>query len=146
MRPGRFHEDVVQRLRSNETRFRASGSCIRTEDWLKIKCAMTDKFVIVGYVPGGHGGGLGAIRLGRKKGGQLVYAGKTGTGFNAKNSSTLMKQLKALEVLKPPLKMPKKKRDTKWVEPKLMAKIEYRDITDDGYVRHSSFKGLADEP
>ena len=115
----------------------------RSEEWLKIKCAMTDQFVIVGYVPGGHGGGLGAIRLGRKKGGELVYAGKTGTGFNAKNSSTLMKQLRALEITKPPLKMPAKKRDTKWVEPELVANIEYRDITDEGYLRHSSFKGLS---
>jgi bifunctional non-homologous end joining protein LigD len=39
--------------------------------------------------------------------------------------------------------MPSRKKDTRWVEPKLLAKIEYRDITDDGYVRHSSFKGLA---
>ena len=54
-----------------------------------------------------------------------------------------MKRLKALEIPKPPLRMPKKKRDTKWVEPKLLAKIEYRDITDDGYVRHSSLKGRA---
>jgi bifunctional non-homologous end joining protein LigD len=116
---------------------------IRNEDWLKIKCAQTGKYVIVGYVPGGHGSGLGAIRLGRKQGKDLIYAGKTGTGFNARNTTGLIKKLKALEIPSPPLKMPKKKRDTKWVEPKLMAKIEYRDITDDGYVRHSSFKGLA---
>ena len=70
-------------------------------------------------------------------------AGKTGTGFNAKNSSTLMKQLKALEITKPPLKMPAKKRDTKWVQPKLVAKIEYRDFAEEGYLRHSSFKGLS---
>jgi bifunctional non-homologous end joining protein LigD len=116
---------------------------IRSEDWLKIKCAMTGKYIIVGYVPGGHGSGLGAIRLGRKQGKGLIYAGKTGTGFNARNTTGLMKKLKALEIPSPPLKMPKKKSDTKWVEPKLTAKIEYRDITDDGYVRHSSFKGLA---
>jgi ATP-dependent DNA ligase len=63
--------------------------------------------------------------------------------LNARNSSDLVKRLRAIEIPKAPLKMPAKKRDTKWVEPKLIAKIEYRDITNDGYVRHSSFKGLA---
>jgi ATP-dependent DNA ligase len=32
--------------------------------------------------------------------------------------------------------------NTVWVEPKLMAKIEFRGITEDGMLRHPSFKGL----
>jgi hypothetical protein len=39
--------------------------------------------------------------------------------------------------------MPAKNIDSKWVQPRLTAIIEHRDITGDGYVRHSSFKGLA---
>ena len=35
-----------------------------------------------------------------------------------------------------------RKMDTVWVEPKLTAKIEYRGVTEDGMLRHPSFKGL----
>jgi ATP-dependent DNA ligase len=28
------------------------------------------------------------------------------------------------------------------VDPKLLADVEFRDITSEGYLRHSSFKGL----
>jgi bifunctional non-homologous end joining protein LigD len=30
-----------------------------------------------------------------------------------------------------------------WVEPSLLAEVEYLDITSEGYPRHLSFKGLA---
>ena len=35
-----------------------------------------------------------------------------------------------------------RKKDTVWVEPELIAKIEFRGITEDGMLRHPSFKGL----
>jgi bifunctional non-homologous end joining protein LigD len=39
---------------------------------------------------------------------------------------------------------PDKRADmARWVEPTLIAEVEYRDITSEGYLRHSSFKGLA---
>jgi bifunctional non-homologous end joining protein LigD len=41
-----------------------------------------------------------------------------------------------------PLSTPLKKADTTWVEPKFDAEITYAEITDDGMVRHPSFKNL----
>jgi ATP-dependent DNA ligase len=41
-----------------------------------------------------------------------------------------------------PLAKPLKKRDTTWVEPRFDAEITYAEITDDGMVRHPSFKRL----
>jgi bifunctional non-homologous end joining protein LigD len=41
-----------------------------------------------------------------------------------------------------PLAKPLKKADTTWVEPRLDAEIAYAEITDDGMVRHPSFKRL----
>jgi ATP dependent DNA ligase C terminal region len=41
-----------------------------------------------------------------------------------------------------PLTKPIKKRDTTWVEPRFDAEITYADVTDDGMVRHPSFKRL----
>ena len=82
---------------------------------------------------------FGALRLATK---DLQYAGKVGTGFTEKVAVSLRKQLDLIAVPKAPIKVPKK-RDTTWVQPKLIAKVDYRDITDDGMLRHPSFKGLA---
>jgi bifunctional non-homologous end joining protein LigD len=111
----------------------------RNENWLKLKCVQTDQFIIVGYVPASSGRGLGALRLATK---DLQYAGKVGTGFSDKVSISLRKQLDLISIPKAPIKIPRK-RDTTWVEPKLQVKVAYRDITDDGMLRHASFKGMA---
>jgi bifunctional non-homologous end joining protein LigD len=110
----------------------------RNENWLKLKCVQTDQFIIVGYVPASSGMGVGALRLATK---DLKYAGKVGTGFTDKAALSLRKQLDLISVPKPAIKLPKK-RDTTWVEPTLKAKVAYRDITNDGMLRHASFKGL----
>ena len=111
----------------------------RNENWLKLKCVQTDHFIIVGYVPASIGRGLGALRLATK---DLQYAGKVGTGFSDKVSISLRKQLDLISIPKPPIKIPRKI-DTTWVEPKLKVRVAYRDITNDGMLRHASFKGLA---
>ena len=56
----------------------------RTKDWLKFKCENNQEFVIGGYTdPQGSRTGLGALLLGvYDSDGQLVYAGKVGTGFD----------------------------------------------------------------
>jgi bifunctional non-homologous end joining protein LigD len=61
--------------------------------------------------------------------------------FTEKIAVSLRKQLDLIAVPKAPIEVPRK-RDTTWVQPKLIAKVEYRDITDDGMLRHPSFKGL----
>ena len=42
-----------------------------------------------------------------------------------------------------PLREPIRKPKATWVEPKFIADIEYRDITSEGLLRASSFKGLS---
>lgn len=97
-------------------------------------------FPIIGFVKQATGV-IGALRLAKKKGKQLVYVGKAGTGFNSKNSKDLIAKLQKLARPTSPITKLKKK-DTTWVDPKLMAEIAFRDITEDGYLRHASFKGL----
>jgi len=111
----------------------------RNDNWLKLKCIQTDQFIIIGYEPASSGLGLGALRVATK---DLKYAGKVGTGFTDKVSLSLRKRLDQFSVDKAPIKVPNKK-NTRWVEPKLIAKVAYRDITTDGMLRHASFKGLA---
>jgi bifunctional non-homologous end joining protein LigD len=68
--------------------------------------------------------------------------GKAGTGFTAKVARELRARLDGMKLARSPLTAPVRKKDTTWVRPDLMAEIEYRDITDDGKLRHASFKGL----
>ena len=45
----------------------------------------------------------------------------------------------------PRLAKPLKRPDTIWVEPKVIANIAFTELTEDGMLRHASFKGLNDD-
>jgi ATP-dependent DNA ligase len=67
-------------IAKNGDRVYVSG---RTRDWLKFKCKQEQEFVIGGYTdPRGSRSGFGALLLGYYREGELVYAGKVGTGFD----------------------------------------------------------------
>lgn len=70
------------------------------------------------------------------------YMGKVGTGWSRTVSSQIRKQLDTVLSPKSPLTKPIKKPKATWVEPKFFANVEYRDITSEGLLRASSFKGL----
>src|ERR1051326_3135758 len=55
--------------------------------WLKIRAQQTADFVVVGFTaPRGSRGGFGALQLADYVEGELVYAGRAGTGFTGKES------------------------------------------------------------
>ena len=57
-------------------------SSSRSRDWLKLECDRSQEMVIGGYTPPkGSREELGALLLGHHRDGELVYAGKVGTGF-----------------------------------------------------------------
>ncbi|MBB4397960.1 hypothetical protein [Bradyrhizobium sp. ERR14] len=72
--------------------------------------------------------------------------GKVGTGWSRTISAQLRKTLDT--VVSPKQKLTKviKKPKATWVEPKFFAEVEYRDITSEGLLRASSFKGLGTKP
>ena len=106
-----------------------------------MKCQQSDELTIIGYVPSGRTH-ISALRLGKKEGPAFKYVGKVGTGFTNEVSSQLRTQLGEMHILKPTLTERLRKPDTKWVEPRLKAKVAFRGITGDGKLRHASFKGL----
>jgi bifunctional non-homologous end joining protein LigD len=112
----------------------------RTESWIKIKCIQKARFPIVGFIP--DVGGIAALYLGKQEGKELVYAGKVGSGFSHKTSMAVRKKLEALVTPAQSLTRKIRKPKAKWVEPKILAEVEYRDITADGLLRQSAFKGL----
>ncbi|MGO4135017.1 non-homologous end-joining DNA ligase [Rhizobium brockwellii] len=115
----------------------------RLGDWLKIKCVQSDSFVIVGYERSTVArAGIGRLLLAARKGKKLVYVGGVGTGFNERNASELREKLDGLVTSTPAAAVDRK--GAIFVNPKLVAEIEYRAWTDDGKLRHASYKGLRD--
>jgi hypothetical protein len=87
--------------------------------------------------------GVAALYLGKREGKELVYMGKVGTGWSRTVSSQIRKQRDTVVSPKSKLTKPIKKPKATWVEPSFVADIEYRDITSEGLLRASSFKGLS---
>ena len=112
----------------------------RSEDWIKVKCPRRGRFVVIGFVPGANG--ISALRLGRREGNELLYAGKVGAGFTRKSAAEVRRQLEVLAVKRSPLTRPIREPDTTWVAPEFEAEITYGHITNDGLVRQASFKRL----
>ncbi|MCC8962478.1 ATP-dependent DNA ligase [Bradyrhizobium sp. Pear76] len=112
----------------------------RSDSWQKVKTSVRGEFPIVGFIPGV--GGISALYLGKREGKDLRYVGKVGTGFSRVVSADLRKRLDAIATPKQKLTKPVRKPKARWVEPSLIADVEYRDVTDDGSLRHPSFKGL----
>jgi bifunctional non-homologous end joining protein LigD len=113
----------------------------RGEQWCKIKRWRQEKFAVIGFVPDGVGG-LAKLRLARREGRALVYAGRVGTGWDYKTARAIRRALEPIARPTSPLTKPIKKMDTTWIEPHYDAEVMYADITDDGMVRHPSFKRL----
>ncbi len=113
----------------------------RVGDWLKIKCIQSDSFFIVGYEPSSAAlGGIGRLLLAAYRDDDLVYVGSVGTGFKERETTKLRKDLNTIKTPRAPVAL--KRKGVVWVEPTLIAEIEYRAWTDDGKLRHASYKGL----
>jgi bifunctional non-homologous end joining protein LigD len=120
----------------------------RGSDWLKLKCVHEQEFVIGGFTLLANGShGVGALLLGYYDGGKLIYAGRTGTGFTQKTHRVLRDQLDKLrQTASAFAKIPAEaRRGAIWVQPKLVAQVNFATWTADNLVRQASFKGLRED-
>ena len=126
----------------------------RSRDWLKFKCSAGQELVVGGFTePTGSRVGLGALVVGYYRDGDLVYAGKVGTGFTQAILRELRHRLDALETPDPPFRGDDVRRAARgpggaavhWVRPELVAEVVFSEWTADGRLRHPRFVGLRDD-
>lgn len=127
----------------------AAYSGERTENWLKLKCARRQEFVIGGFTdPKGSRHGFGALLLGVYDEGKFVYVGRVGTGFADDMLIRLGKQLSVLERKACPFDTPPTGEElagVHWVDPSLVAEVRFAAWTGDKRLRHAVFLGLRED-
>ena len=119
----------------------------RSRNWLKIKLQKRQEMVIGGWLPGeGHRSGkLGALVIGYYDETGLRFAGKVGTGFTEKTLQSLGRELAGLAREDSPFVDTVPWKLARFVEPELIAEVEYTEWTQGNTLRHPSFKGLRDD-
>ena len=121
----------------------------RSPHWLKMKCEMSQEFVVGGFTdPQGKRVGLGALLVGYFDGDDLVFAGKIGTGFDTKLLLDLRAQLDQLEIAKPPFTravgLPRLR--AHWVRPEIVVQVGFIEWTVHGKLRHPRLLGINKHP
>jgi bifunctional non-homologous end joining protein LigD len=120
----------------------------RSDDWQKTKCVRRQEFVVGGFTePEGSREGVGAILVGYYEGESLRFAGKVGTGrgWNDAFGRRLRELLEPIEVDAPPFEPAPPgalRRLARWVEPRLVAEVQFTEWTGDGKIRHPSLQGF----
>ncbi|GAB9241454.1 hypothetical protein BDS110ZK12_36160 [Bradyrhizobium diazoefficiens] len=114
----------------------------RSNDWVKKTCAQRETLTIAGFALDGTK--WDGLYVGRRKGEDLVYAGKVDHGFDKTSTAELQRRLEPLVRKSQPYAKRIAHKGV-WVEPKLLAEIEYRAKSAEGKVRHPFFKGLRED-
>jgi bifunctional non-homologous end joining protein LigD len=134
---------VAKRLDSRYAPGRRDGS------WLKIKNSRRQELVIGGWTEGRRArqNRLGALELGvhDPETGELKYAGKVGTGFDEAELDRLAELLRPLARRSSPFSGRQPARGAHFVEPTLVAEVEFGEWTRDGRLRHPRYEGLRDD-
>ncbi|MGZ8501250.1 MAG: DNA ligase D [Candidatus Limnocylindrales bacterium] len=121
----------------------------RSSAWIKLKLRPEQALVVGGWTPGeGNARELGALVVGIMEDGQLRFAGKVGSGFDARARRVIRERLDALAADDPPFSTPPGPRadlrGVRWIEPRLVIRAELGGWSRDGLVRQSAYKGIDD--
>lgn len=118
----------------------------RSKSWLKVKLQQSDEFLVGGWFPGEgrRANRIGSLLLGTPDGrGGLDYVGNVGTGFTDAELTRLERRLAGCRRDTSPFTgggTPK--RASVFVEPELVVEVEFTERTDEGILRHPSYKGI----
>jgi bifunctional non-homologous end joining protein LigD len=120
----------------------------RSPHWLKMKCEITQDLVVGGFTdPQGARVGLGALLVGYFDGGDLVFAGKVGTGFDTKLLLDLRARLDKLEIPKAPFTkargLPRLR--AHWARPEIVVQVAFIEWTGYDKLRHPRLLAVRDD-
>lgn len=112
----------------------------RSRNWLKMKCEISQRFVVGGFTdPQRRRVGLGALLVGYFDNQDFVFAGKVGTGFDTKLLLELRGRLDSLEIPTSPFTkavgLPRLRRH--WVSPEVVVEVGFIEWTAHDKLRHS---------
>ncbi|WP_249353617.1 non-homologous end-joining DNA ligase [Rhodococcus sp. USK13] len=120
----------------------------RTRSWVKTLIRQRMSAVVIAWVAGGGAqrNVVGSLVLGAYDDeGVLRYIGQVGTGFTASMRRQLRDQLGELERPTSPIPSTSAHTDAPrgvhWVEPRVVVDVEFREFSEGGGLRHSSYKG-----
>jgi bifunctional non-homologous end joining protein LigD len=112
----------------------------RSSYWIKVKNKQQAELVVGGYLPGERK--VGAVLLGRYDDeGSLRYAGRAGSGLKESDVEELLERTTPRDD-SPFEGEPKPPRGSKFVEPELTVEAEFTDFTEEGVMRHPTYKRL----
>ena len=114
----------------------------RTNDWVKVTCVQRETLTIAGFALDGND--WDGLYVGRRKGDDLIYAGKVDLGFDPESAKMLRAKLTPL-IRKTQPYTRRIAHKAIWVEPKVLAEIEYRAKSAEGKVRHPFFRGVRED-
>ena len=112
----------------------------RSPHWVKMKCELTQDFIVGGFTdPQGGRQGLGALLVGCLEGTDFVFAGKVGTGFDTRLLIDLRRRLDAIETAAPPFTRTKglPRIRAHWVQPRIVVSVAFIEWTVHRKLRHS---------
>jgi bifunctional non-homologous end joining protein LigD len=120
----------------------------RSADWLKITRFRQVRAMVGGFLPGdgARSGIFGSLLLGLWDAGSLRWIGAVGSGFSGVALRAIRDTLDVLEIAESPF-APNADLPTNavWVEPRLVALVQYKEFTSAGRLRGPSFKGFTDD-
>ncbi|WP_229680392.1 non-homologous end-joining DNA ligase [Saccharopolyspora thermophila] len=120
----------------------------RSPEWIKTTIRRSTEVTVGGWVPGtgAHRHVLGALLVGvRDDRGRLRYAGHVGTGFAERDRAVFAAGLDELARTTSPFTdpvPPEFAAAARWVEPLVVAEVEFREWTAGGHLRHPSFRRI----
>ena len=119
----------------------------RSRSWRKVKNVRRQEVVVGGWLEGTRNreGRIGALLVGYYDGDALRFAGKVGTGYTDRTLEELAAILAPLARDTSPFADKVPYRQAHWVEPVLVAEVEFTEWTAGGTLRHPSYKGLRDD-
>ncbi|SRR6266481_566497 len=90
---------------------------------------------------------LQSLLVGYYRAGQLIFAGRVGSGFSLKEGRELMATLRKHGRSDPPfVSVPREyRRGVNWVEPHMAVEVKFTTWTSDGILRHPSFEGARED-